>query len=307
MDIIYADEMQPLQNSVVVLGNFDGVHIAHQSLIKKAVEVSGTNNLKVVVYTFFEHPKTFFGESISMITTNSEKENIFDNLGVDVLVYQKLSEEFLSMKPEKFIENIVIRRLGAACVVVGEHYTFGANASGNSELLRKIGNRFNIKIFVEKLMEYNGKLISSSNIRKCLSEGKIEEATAVLGREYSISGEVVHGNHIGTEIGFPTANIYFPENKVVPKRGVYACKVLIDNAEYISVANIGIKPTIGSDRDLVEAHIFDVSKDFYGKFATVKIYSFIREERKFSNVNGLTDQIKADSKKALEYFLNIDK
>ena len=307
MKIVYSDKMQPLKNTVVVLGNFDGVHIAHQALIKKAVEIGSISNLKVVIYTFYEHPRTFLGENISMITTNSEKEEIFENLGIDVLVYQKLSCRFLNMEPEMFVENVLIEQLGATCIVVGEHYTFGAKASGNSELLIKIGQQYGIEICVEQLMLHNNVLVSSSNIRNYLYAGRIEEANAFLGREYCISGEVVHGNHLGTEIGFPTANIFFTEKKIVPKYGVYACKTLIGGVEYNSIANIGIKPTVGSDKPLVEAHIFDLNDKCYGKSVAVKLCHFIRNEVKFDSVEQLSNQIKIDIRSVVEYFSHTDK
>ena len=153
MKIVYADESLTLKDSVVVLGNFDGVHIAHQVLIKKAVSISKMAGLKVVVYTFFEHPKIFFGKEVGLITDNTEKEAIFKVLGVDVLVYQRPSEEFLSMSPESFVENIVIKQLGAKFVIVGEHYTFGAMGSGDCRLLHEFASRFNVKTHIEKLVK----------------------------------------------------------------------------------------------------------------------------------------------------------
>jgi len=304
MKIIYSDDIFALKDTVVALGNFDGVHIAHQALIQKAVAIANANNLTSVVYTFSEHPKNFLGQSIKLLTTNNEKEMVFENMGVDVLVYQKPTAEFLKVLPEAFIKDLVIDKLGAKHVVVGEHYRFGAKAKGDCILLKHLADKLGVVAHVEKLIFLDNNIISSSAIRELLLNGDLQKANKLLGRNYSFNGNIVHGNHFGTEIGFPTANIYIDNLKIIPKFGVYACKAVIDNIEYNSVVNIGVKPTIGSERPLIEAHIIGGSGNFYDKNAVIQLCEFLREEKKFSNIAELKYQIKIDVDFALEYFSN---
>lgn len=302
MKIVYADDNLALKNSVVVLGNFDGVHSAHKMLIEKAKNVARENNLAMVIYTFSEHPKKFFGSSVEILTTNNEKEKLFELLGADVLVYQKPDKDFLNLSPEKFVENVVVNKLDAKFVVVGKHYTFGAKAMGTSSVLENLNKQYGIKTYVEELLKIDNQVVSSSEIRNYLKNGEISKANEMLGREFSIEGEVVHGNHLGTGIGFPTANINFESNKIVPKYGVYAGKALVDDKEYNSIINIGIKPTVGGENPLLEAHILDVNADFYGKVITFRLLGFLRDERKFEDLTALKKQIDCDLEKAKEYF-----
>lgn len=302
MRIINADDNFTLTQSVVVLGNFDGVHLAHKMLIEKAVKIAEENNFSVVVYTFSEHPQKFFGKDVEIITTNSEKETIFEQLGVDFLVYQRPDEFFLNLLPSEFVENIIVSKLGAEFVVVGRHYTFGAKAQGTSAHLKEINEQFGVKTHIEDLFELEGELVSSSKIRSYLKDGDVLNANKMLGRPFSIEGEVVHGNHLGTGIGFPTANIEFDRDKIVPKYGVYAGKAIVDNAEYNAVINIGVKPTVGGSTPLLEAHIVNVSSNFYGKKISFKILGFLREEKKFDSLNMLKEQIFIDMQNAKEYF-----
>lgn len=302
MKIVYADDNLALKNSVVVLGNFDGVHSAHKMLIEKAKNVARENNLAMVIYTFSEHPKKFFGSSVEILTTNNEKEKLFELLGADVLVYQKPDKDFLNLSPEKFVENVVVNKLDAKFVVVGKHYTFGAKAMGTSSVLENLNKQYGIKTYVEELLKIDNQVVSSSEIRNYLKNGEISKANEMLGREFSIEGEVVHGNHLGTGIGFPTANINFESDKIVPKYGVYAGKALVDDKEYNSIINIGIKPTVGGENPLLEAHILDVNADFYGKVITFRLLGFLRDERKFEDLTALKKQIDCDLEKAKEYF-----
>ncbi len=302
MKIFYANDNLTLKNSVVVLGNFDGVHCAHKMLIEKAVRIAKENDLLSVIYTFSEHPQKFFGKNIEILTSNSEKEKIFDNLGIDVLVYQKPDEKFLALSPEEFVEKTVAEKLGAKHIVVGKHYSFGAKAKGTSAFLKSFAEQFGIETNVEDLFEQDGLIVSSSKIREFLKNGDVTCANKMLGRPFSIEGEVVHGNHLGTGIGFPTANINFGSDKIVPKFGVYAGKTIIDCVEYNSIINIGIKPTVGGNTPLLEAHIIDAEGDFYGKKISFNLLNFLREEKKFDSLEELKEQIQSDLQNAKEYF-----
>lgn len=302
MKIIYADDNLKLKNSVVVLGNFDGVHSAHKMLIEKAVKIAKEKDLLSVVYTFSEHPQKFFGKNVEILTSNSEKEKIFTDLGIDMLVYQQPCESFLNLSPEEFVEKTVAQKLGAKYIVVGRHYSFGAKAKGTSAFLKSYAEQFGIETNVEDLFEQDGQIVSSSNIREFLKNGDISNANKMLGRPFSINGLVVHGNHLGTGIGFPTANLNFDSDKIVPKFGVYAGKTIIEGTEYNSIINIGIKPTVGGNTPLLEAHIIGAEGDFYGKKMSFNLLGFLREERKFDGLTELKKQIQIDLRNAKEYF-----
>ena len=302
MKIVYSDDNLKLNNSVVVLGNFDGVHLGHKMLIEKAVKTAKEKNLLSVVYTFSEHPQKFFGKSVEILTTNAEKEKIFSESGIDFLVYQKPDCDVLSLSPEEFVENIIFKRLKAKYCIVGKHYSFGAKAKGTSEMLKVLAEKRGTEVYIEELLEQSNNVVSSSKIREYLKNGEISEANQMLGREFSITGEVVHGNHIGTGIGFPTANVNFVQDKIVPKYGVYIGKAEICGTEYNSIINIGIKPTVGGDIPLLEAHILDADCNFYGENITLKLFEFLREERKFESLGALREQITTDLQTAKEYF-----
>ena len=302
MRIIYADDNLTIKNSVVVLGNFDGVHKAHKMLIEKAIRIAKENGFLSVIYTFSVHPQKYFGKSVELLTTNEEKERIFADMGVDILVYQKPDREFLSISPDLFVKNVVAERLGAKCVVVGQHYTFGARAKGTSGCLKDLAEQCGIKTYIEELLELDGEIISSSGIRNLIKNGEIIRANKMLGRTFSVTGTVVHGNHLGTGIGFPTANINFDTDKIVPEYGVYIGKAIVNNKEYHSLINIGIKPTVGGNTPLLEAHLLDANSDFYGQKITFELFDFTRKERKFGGLDQLKEQINLDLQKAKEYF-----
>lgn len=301
MRIINADNYLHLDGCVVALGNFDGVHIAHQKLINKCVEIARKNNLHSVVYTFSKHPKEILGSKVELLTLNAEKEKLFDKMGVDILIYQDPNLEFLDISPEVFVD-MIIQKLSPKAIVVGQHYMFGRNAVGDIELLKKIAIKHNVDVCVLSLLEKSGEVVSSSLIREMISNGDIEKANQLLGREFELNGVIKHGKQLGTQMGIPTANFDLQQTKVVPQFGVYACKIAVDGEECNGVANIGLKPTFNGNAPLVEVHLFDKSGDFYGKNASVKLLAFIRNEIKFENVELLKKQILFDVCKVKEYF-----
>lgn len=289
--------------SCVALGNFDGVHKGHARVISRCVEISKQYNCPSVVYTFKEHPNIILRKEHKNITQNSAKEKMISKLlGPDFLVFHDIDEKYLSLSPEEFISEILVNKLHAKCVVVGEHYSFGKNGMGNSELLKELCEKVRVKVEILPLLEENGTVISSTSIRNFLANGDILSASLGLGYPFFISGEVVHGSHIGHTLGFPTINIVPENTQILPEFGVYATKTIIDGEEFEGITNVGIKPTFGSDLPLVETHLFEVDKDFYGKKATVNFYEKIRSEKKFLNVDELKKQIEEDVTFAEKHF-----
>ena len=293
----------PFKSSCVALGNFDGVHKGHAKVISRCVEISKEYNCKSIVYTFKNHPNIILGKEHKSITVNSAKEMVISkNFRPDFLILQDIDESYLSLSPKEFVLEVLLNKLHAKCVVVGEHYTFGKNGSGNTELLKELCKEYNIKVEILPLLEENGTVISSTSIRKFLTEGDIESASSALGYPFFISGEVVHGNHIGHTMGFPTINIVPESVQILPEYGVYATKTTIDEKTYEGITNVGVKPTFGSDLPVVETHLFGVGKDFYEKKATVNFYKKIRSEKKFSNIGELAKQIEQDVTFAKDFF-----
>ena len=287
------------RGTCLALGNFDGLHIAHQDLIKKAVYIGENTNLISAVYTFSSHPKNFFRPRIKVLTPLEKKTHLIEEIGPDLLIYQNLTPDFLELEPEEFVKRYLVDYLHAKHVVVGKHYTFGRGSSGTSFLLKKLGAQYGFRVDVMDLITTNdGQVISSTNIRNFLQEGKVEEANILLGRHFSIGGEIESGNRIGNTIGFPTINIYAESNWLLPRYGVYVVKVWLDGNWYQGVANVGVKPTVNGTRPVIETNIFDHQEDWYGKKAEIIFYQFLRPEKKFSSLGELKRQIASDSKRA---------
>ena len=297
MEIFYTSK-QLGEKTVVALGFFDGVHIAHRSLIEKAVSVSKEKGCKSVVYTFDKSIK-----NNKLITDNETKKEQIEDLGVDILVFENINEDFLKMSPESFVKDIIKDKLDACCVVIGKHYTFGCGGASDSSVMVNLCHSYGIEVVVMPLMELDDFLVSSTHIRFFIESGEIEKANKFLGRNFSVSGVVKHGNHIGRTIGFPTVNIYPEENLVMPRFGVYCVYVYIKGRRYYSIANVGIKPTVGSEKPLVEAHIFDIEDtDLYSEFVKIEFLTFIRQEREFENLEILKEQIYDDKEQAKNFF-----
>lgn len=304
MKTIYLpDDKISFDSCCVALGNFDGMHKGHQKVISCCIEEARKINCPSIVYTFKEHPKMVLGEDLKYITLNSVKEKIIkDYLNPDFLVFRKIDKDFLGISPEDFVSNIIRDKLNAKCVVVGEHYTFGKKGEGNTLLLKQLCNELGIETEIIPLLEENGSVISSTSIREAIVNGDIETANKNLGYKFFIDGEIVHGKHIGTSLGFPTINIIPKDEQILPEFGVYATKTVIDKKEYLGVTNVGIKPTIGNDSPVIETYLFDTNEDLYQKKASIIFYKKLRSEKKFLGLEALKAQIKSDQQTALKYF-----
>jgi len=286
------------EKTVVALGFFDGVHIAHRALIEKAIELAKENNCKSVIYTFDKSVK-----NIKLITDNNQKIKCMQKIGVDYLVFEEINEDFLKTTPEDFVKNILKNKLNACCVVVGKHYTFGYKGIADSNELVRLCNEEGINTHIMPLMELDDFLVSSTHVRFFIEYGEMEKAKKYLGRNFSITGKVEHGKHIGRTIGFPTVNIYPKDFMVMPLSGVYIVYVHVNGERYEGIANVGVKPTVGSDRPLVEAHMFCIEdKALYEEYVDVEFISFIRSEKSFENLEQLTCQISKDKEYAKKYF-----
>lgn len=292
-----------MTNSVCALGFFDGVHKAHSKILSECVSYGKEHGLKSVALTFEKSPGEYFGKEIKYLTSRSQKEELMKALGIDEVCSLPCDEKMLSLSPEEFIDNILVDKLGAKALLCGFNYTFGKGAQGNTQMLEALCNERGIKVFVLPCMEDGDITVSSSNIRHALSLGDIEKANKLLTRPFEVIGKVEKGKELGRTLNFPTANIYPEKSFPDIPYGVYATKTKIDNAEYISVTNVGVNPTVGDKNLRIETYILGFEGDIYNKCISVKFYKFLRGEQKFPSVIKLKEQIEKDKENTINYFL----
>ncbi|WP_039764426.1 MULTISPECIES: bifunctional riboflavin kinase/FAD synthetase [unclassified Caldicellulosiruptor] len=277
----------------VALGFFDGFHIGHKKLFE--VLTSSANQCKKVVFTFKNHPDKLLGLDTKYILTNSERLEFFGKYEIDDVYFIEFNKEFMQIDKDRFIEDILIKKLNVSLVVVGYDFTFGYKAEGNSKYLCEKLKNFGRKCVVIEPVKYQGQVVSSTLIRNLIMDGNIKLANLLLGYNFFIKGIVKRGNRLGRKMGFPTLNIGFEKNKVVPKNGVYVTNTIIDNKRYLSLTNVGFNPTVSKTQNIkIETHVLDFEKEAYGKEITVEFISFIRDEKKFVNLQELKNQINKD-------------
>ncbi len=284
-------------STAVAIGKFDGVHIGHQRLLMEIVR----DGLKSCIFTFDPAPSVFFGKEKGLLTTKREKRVLLERKGIDILVEFPFDSETAGTEPLAFLDELVVGRIGAELIAAGSDLSFGKMGAGNSTLLKKYGedNGIDIRI-IDKIKvvlskDNNEYEVSSTLIRELVLAGKMEETEELLGIPYFILGDIVHGNHVGSTLGFPTINIMPDADKLLPPNGVYTSNVVIDGKKYAGLTNIGTKPTVSDKPERgVETYIYDFNGDVYGMEAEVYLKSFCRPEMKFSSVEDLKDRLKRD-------------
>lgn len=285
-------ELNQKQNLAIALGYFDGVHIGHRAVIKSAVDFAKKNNTKSAVITFSDHPYCYFkGVCPKYILTREEREKRIASLGIDYL-YELNFEDFALLTAKEYLNNILINYFHPISISTGWNHNFGKNKSGNVNFLEEQARNYNYKYFKIPPQKINNEIISSTKIRKLLSEGNIEKANLMLGQNFSIEGEIVKGNQIGRTIGFRTANLVYPPELIELPYGVYA----VDTTYGKGIANFGIRPTINGSHTSLEAHILNFEKDIYGEIINVNFNKMIRTEKKFPSLDALKKQINLDIK-----------
>ena len=294
MRIIEFSDGIKLNNTIVTIGKFDGIHKGHEKLLNTMID--NANGRRKVILTFEEEPKDVLNhEENKSIVTETEKRLICDAMGVDVYMSMPLTEEFLSMSPEDFVTKVLKEKIGATEIVCGPDFRFGAGAKGDIWFLKENQVKYNYAVTVIEKEQYHDKDISSTDIRAKIAEGKIEEVNEMLDHPYTIMGKVEKGKSLGRTIELPTANIVPDKNKLLPPRGVYKTIVVSKHMSYRAITNIGINPTVeDSDEIRVESHIINFKEDLYGDIIEVRFYEFMRPEKKFQSVDELKEQIKID-------------
>ncbi len=298
--------LEPLQHGcVLTIGNFDGVHLGHRAVIDKLAEQGRLLNLPVVVMTFEPQPLEYFlmNNAPSRLTRLREKVIQFTTLPIDNLLILNFNRQFANYDAERFISQVLVQKLNVKLVVVGDDFHFGKARRGNFALLREYGKRFGFRVENTQSYQIQGHRVSSTLIRDALGEGHLKLAEKWLGRSYSICGRVVHGNKLGREIGFPTANIQL-SRKNTPVSGVFAVSMTgILPHTLFGVANVGTRPTIdGGDDVVLEVHLFDFTKEIYGKYVEIHFKHKIRDELRFDSLAQLKQQIEQDILVAQQFF-----
>jgi riboflavin kinase/FMN adenylyltransferase len=289
--------------TLVALGNFDGIHRGHRQVIQPILQdrefsISCSEKVVPTVVTFSPHPQEFFtGQCRTLLTPLAEKVQHLESLGVEQLVLLPFDEALASLTPQEFVEKILVQQLQARQISVGQNFRFGNCRAGTTDDLKAIATQHNIIVNIVSLYTIADERVSSSAVRHALEQGKPRQAAQLLGRPYALVGEVVQGRQVGRTIGFPTANLNFPGEKFLPRKGVYRVSVKGGTVEGLGVMNIGDRPTVTEpeqSQPTVEVHLLDWSGDLYEQTLTVELETFLRPEQKFSSLDDLKAQIQLD-------------
>ncbi|GMV52876.1 MAG: bifunctional riboflavin kinase/FAD synthetase [Chlorobi bacterium] len=295
-------------NSAVTVGTFDGVHLGHQSIISRMHRWAADKNGRLVVVTFEPHPQIVLQKPgkapVQLLTTLSERLRLLEQYQVHTVIVIPFSIQFAATPPMEFVQNVLVNGIGVSRMFVGHDHMFGKDRQGNEELLEKLGAELNFDVEPVPAFELDGVVVSSTKIRNALAQGNVTEAEIWLGRPYSLSGTVVHGDGRGSGIGFPTANIQVNHsNKLVPNSGVYAVTAQVDSMQFKAVANLGFRPTFGDNgHHAIEVHLLDITENLYDREITIQFLQRLRPEVKFDSVNSLVAQIQTDIKQTQTYF-----
>ena len=290
-------EFPKLANCAVTMGKFDGIHRGHQKLVEKIKERKALGEQAVLFA---------IDASSNMILTSQERASLLERMGVDVLVECRLDDRIRHMRAENFIKEILMGDLGASYVVVGEDNRFGFERKGTPELLKEFGRKYGFSVdILSKEMDGKRK-ISSTFIREELKKGNMEKISSLMGMDYFVEGDVVHGRGMGHKVLLPTTNLVPPKSKILPPNGVYVTISYFDGRTYGGITNIGCKPTVGESFIGVETYLFDCDEDLYGKKCRVDFKKFLRPEKKFPSLEALKARLLADAENGRAFFQKIE-
>lgn len=280
----------------VTIGSFDGLHKGHLSLISKAIELSKKNNVKSMVNTFKEHPLNIINKDIApkLIMDNETKIQLLEDTGLDIL---NLSDfiDIMKIPPEDYILNM-IEYYNIKGIITGFNHKFGHKNQGDVKLLKKLSEKYGFELYIVDPVKVDGEIVSSTSIRKCIADGEIAKANKMLLRPYSLKGTVMHGRKIGRTLGFPTANLKYDNDFVVPGIGVYYTVVEYNGKKYKAITDIGYAPTVRNSDFTIESYMLNFNEDIYEKSIKINFIEKIRDEVKFSNIEELKDQLEKDKK-----------
>jgi riboflavin kinase / FMN adenylyltransferase len=294
----HIDEFSRLNNAIVTIGTFDGMHIGHRKIISGIKQLAGTLGGETVILTFFPHPRMILhpeDESLKMINTVPEKAAMMEKMGVDHLIITPFSRDFSNQSAEEYVRDVLVNKIGTKKIVIGYDHRFGKDRQGGFGDLQRLGPVYEFEVEEIPEQDINEVAVSSTRVREALLKGDIALANTFLGYPFFVTGIVTRGDQIGRTIGFPTANILIEEKyKIIPSDGIYAVKVRINEESFNGMGYIGSRPTINGLTRNIEVNIFDFSKDIYGKQIRMEFYDFVRGDIKFSSLDELKAQLARD-------------
>ena len=292
------EEFQKVKGSVVTTGTFDGVHVGHRKLINRLNETAKKIGGESVLLTFHPHPRMVLfpdNHGLELITTMDEKIKLLEEAGVQNLIIHPFTKEFSRTTSLDFIRDILVDKLGTSVLVIGYDHHFGRNREGSFEHLRESGPLYGFQVEEISVQDVDDVAVSSTKIRKALQDGDVLTASKYLAHPYQLSGTVIHGDKLGRELGYPTANIQVDdETKVIPANGVYACYVYVGENKFGGMLNIGNRPTVNGQVRRIEVNIFEFGEEIYGQQLALELKDRIRDERKFENVEELKKRLAID-------------
>lgn len=302
-DITHLPEFK---NAVITIGTFDGVHLGHRLILDQLLQEAARIGGEAVIITFHPHPRKIVStgkKPLFLINTIKEKIGLLEETGVDHLVIVPFTEAFAQLTAREYVEDFLVKRFRPHTIIIGYDHHFGTGREGNFRLLeeyQKAGN-FILKEIPERVLHESS--ISSTRIRQCIFDGHIEEANELLGYSFFFEGTVVEGNKLGRTIGYPTANLEITDaEKIIPANGVYAVEAFLPSSSSFTVLqgmmNIGIRPTVGGTKRVIEVHLFSFNRDIYGQLLKVVVLGFLRKEQKFNGLEALKEQLAKDGKQA---------
>lgn len=302
MEIIRKEKnfQSEFKNPVLTIGNFDGVHLGHQRIFQRVKEKAGEIGGQSIVYTFEPHPVELLAPERKplLVTPSREKLRLIEEQGIDIAICANFSQKFASQTPEEFVKNILYDQIKIRQLFVGHDYTFGKDRRGNIAMLRDLGKKLGFNVEVVEAVRVAGAVVSSTRIREFIQKGEMPEAAKMLGRNYPLSGKVIHGHGRGSkQLGFPTANLK-PEGALFPKPGIYATWTYHEGKKYAGVANLGWNPTFHDQKFSIEVHILNFDRDIYGQALRVEFVERLRDEITFRGPEELVAQIKKDISQA---------
>jgi riboflavin kinase/FMN adenylyltransferase len=307
MAVLKMLENYHIDQSWITIGSFDGVHLGHQALIRELIAHAHQQSSQAVVVTFHPHPAVFFKRvpQAYCLTSPIERERLLKELGVDAVITLPFDQDFADLSPRDFVLDMK-ETLGLTHLMAGFNFALGKNRSGDVAALEKLGDELEFTVDVLPPLKISNEIISSSQIRKFLQDGELRQANHYLGRPYSLEGKVIHGEHRGHELGFPTANLEIDMDRLLPACGVYACTAKVDGKDHSAVTNVGVRPTFVNPlvHPRVEPHILDLQEDLYGKYLKLEFIEYLRPEQAFHTPQELIEQVNFDIKRTRELLGN---
>ncbi len=298
------NDFHSTKKTILTLGTFDGVHIGHKKILERITQNTENGRYESLVLTFFPHPRMVLQEKseIKLLNTIAEKTKLLEATGIENLIIHPFDESFSRLTAEEFVHSILVDQFHIQKIIIGHDHRFGRNRTANIDNLIAYGAEYGFEVEQISAQEIQDVSVSSTKIRKALTDGKMDLANEYLGYDYFLSGKIVKGKQLGRTIGFPTANIEIEEDyKLIPKTGVYAVKALIDQKEVFGMMNIGFNPTVNGQKQTIEVNLFDFDADIYDKKIEVSLLHFLREEQKFGSIDLLKEQLNQDRINALAF------